>query len=288
MLGVSAIQARLRGLAEKKIKAAAASALNVSAYAGSEEVKREMDRVFDRVTPWVKGGVRYVKAGVAGSSIRVPGATDQFGADLYRQLDSDKLTAVIDFDKWGNKTNVTVEKVLLAEIMGGQRKYKRHELALQRVGVLPAGMAIVPGPGAKRDQYGNMKSAQIVQIVSWFQGFEATAGARQNMTDKTKMQIMKGRKVKGVKQRGFELFVIDKQLGKLHPGIYMRKDYDRSAGARVAHLSHGGATALMYFVQLPKYRKRLDFYGVAEKVAVAEFNRAFPLYLNNMLTERGL
>lgn len=262
--GLDALQAKLRGLADGKIKAAAVSALNVAARVGAEETKKAMAQTFDRPTPWVVGGVRYVKAR------------------------KDKLEASIDFDQWGNKTNVTVGKVLQAEIFGGQRKHKRHEIALQRAGILPPGMFITPGPAAIKDQYGNMAASQIVQIVSWFQGFETHKGTRQNMVDKTKMKIMAGRKIKGVKQRGFELFVLSEKVGKLPPGIYIRKDYNSEEGKRVAHLSHGGARAVMFFVKSANYKRRLDFYGIAEKAAIAKFNEAFPAYLDQLLKERGL
>lgn len=262
--GLDAVKASLRGLADKKIKVAAVAALNSAAYVGAEATKKAMAQVFDRPTPWVIGGVRYVKAR------------------------KDRLESVVDFDQWGNKTNVTVAKVLNAQIFGGQRKYKRHEIALQRAGILPAGMLITPGPAATKDQYGNMSAAQIVQIISWFQGFETHKGARQNMVDKTKMKIMAGRKVKGVKHRGFELFALSEKVGKLPPGIYIRKDYSGEEGKRVGHLSHGGARAVMFFVKTTSYKRRLDFYGIAEKAALAEFNKAFPKYLDQLLKERGL
>lgn len=264
MDGLDALKAKLRGLADGKIKVAAVAALNDAAYAGAQETKKVMANVFDRPTPWVLGGVRYVKAR------------------------KDRLESSIDFDQWGNKTNVTVGKVLAAQITGGSRKYKRHEIALQRAGILPSGMAIVPGPAAVKDQYGNMAASQIVQIVSWFHGFESHKGARQNMADKTKMKIMAGRKIKGVKQRGFELFALSERVGKLPPGIYIRKDYNSEEGKRVAHLSHGGARAVMFFVKATNYKRRLDFYGIANKAAVETFNKAFPMYLDKLLNERGL
>lgn len=248
--GLDALQAKLRGLAESKIKVAAVAALNDAAYVGAQETKKTMDRVFDRPTPWVKGGVRYVKAR------------------------RDKLESSIDFDQWGNKTNVTVGKVLAAEISGGQRKYKRHETALQRAGILPPGMFIVPGPGAERDAYGNMPSSQIVQIVSWFRAF-GEQGYKANSTDKTRARLGKDKK-NGT--RGFAYFVLRQKTGKLPAGIYQRFAF--AAGSAVK--------LVMIFAKAPNYKSRLDFYGVAEKAARAEFNRAFPMYLDKLLKERGL
>ena len=249
--GLDILRAKLRGLQDKKIKVAMVAALNDAAYAGAQATRKEMAKVFDRPTPWVLGGVRYVKAR------------------------KDKLQSSIDFDQWGNKTNVTVEKVLMAEIMGGVRRFKRHELALKQVGILPEGMAIVPGPAAIKDQYGNMMGSQIVQIVAWFKGFERVAGARQNMTDKTRARLGKDKK-NGT--RGFAYFVLPKQHGKLPPGIYQRFT-----------LAHGSAIKpIMYFVRIPTYQRRLDFYGIAERESKAAFNAAFPLYLAQLLKEQGL
>lgn len=262
--GMSETIARLRGLADKKIKAATVAALNDAAFAGYKESSEEIARVFDRPTEWIKRSVRYVKAR------------------------PDKLESSIDFDAWGNKTFVTAGHVLAAEIAGGERKNKRSEVALQRVGVLPKGMAIVPGPAARIDQYGNMESSQIVQIISWFQGFEAWSGARQNMTDRRKMQLMKGVKKRGVRQRGFEYFALHQRQGKLAPGIYLRKDYNTEEFKRVGHLQQGGAAAVMFFVRMPKYRKRLDFYRIAEQAATKQFATSFDRYLAQMIKESGL
>jgi len=248
--GLDALQAKLRGLSDGKIKVAAVSALNVAARAGAEETKKAMAQTFDRPTPWVLGGVRYVKAR------------------------KDRLEASIDFDQWGNKTNVTVGKVLQAEIFGGQRKHKRHEIALQRAGILPAGMAIVPGPGAIKDQYGNMRAAQIVQIMAWFKSF-GQQGYKANSTDKSRARLAKDKK-NGT--RGFQYFAVAKKTGNLIPGIYQRFTFGAGSSIR----------PIMYFVKSTNYKRRLDFYGIAERFATAEFKRAFPYYLDKLLKERGL
>lgn len=248
--GLDALKAKLRGLSEKKIKVAAVAALNDSAYLAAQETRKEMSKVFDRPTPWVLGGVRYVKA------------------------KADRLEASIDFDKWGNKTNVTVGKVLNAEIFGGGRKYKRFEIALQRVGILPSGMAIVPGPASAKDQYGNMPGSQIVQIISWFKAF-GEQGYKANSTDKTRARLGKDKR-NGTK--GFSYFALHKKHGKLQPGIYQRFEF--ASGSAVK--------PVMFFVRMPTYKRRLDFYCTAEKAALAEFNKAFPRYLKKLLDERGL
>lgn len=250
--GLDTAIARLRGLSEKKIKVATVAALNDAARAGYEEAGKEMARVFDKPTRWVLGGVRYVKAR------------------------PDKLSASIDFDRWGNKAGVSVADVLRAEIEGGRRRYKRHEVALQRAGILPDGMYIVPGEAAQRDAYGNMKASQIVQIISWFRAF-GEQGYKANMDTKGRARL--GRDKVRTGQRGFQYFALQKPYGKLLPGIYQRVSLGNWGSA---------VKPVMLFVRSPVYRKRFDFYGVAEKAARAQFDRSFSFWLDKLLAERGL
>ena len=260
--GLAATQAKLRGLADGKINVAVKAALNDAGYLGSRKTAEAVAAVFDRPTPWVKGSVRYTKA------------TTQ------------KLQVQIDFDHWGNKQLVTVAMVLDAQIHSGKRKLKRHEVALQRAGILPSGWAIVPGKAADMDQYGNMKAGEIVQIISWFRGF-GEQGYKSNMTDATKDKRRKGTRTK----RGFEYFYVppgglrtfvraNGKTGthKMQPGIYRRVETGFGSAIK----------PVMIFVRIPSYRRRLDFYRIAQEAAVKEFDRAFPKYLNQLLKERGL
>lgn len=248
--GLDATLASLRGLAENKIKAATVAALNDAARSGYEATRKEMARVFDRPTPWVLGGVQYIKAR------------------------KDNLQSKVDFDKWGNKYGVTVEKILAAELSGGQRRNKRHESLLQRAGILPSGMGIVPGGAAKIDQYGNMSAGQIVQIIAWFKGF-GEQGYKANIDDKGRRRIGKDNKRTGA--RGFAYFALQQRRGKLLPGVYQR-----------VQTGFGSAIKpVMVFVRMPAYKKRLDFYGIADKAAREQFMISFPRYLDQMLKERG-
>ena len=115
---------------------------------------------------------------------------------------------------------------------------------------------------------------QIVQIVSWFRAF-GEQGYKANSTDKTRARLGKDKK-NGT--RGFAYFVLRQKTGKLPAGIYQRFAF--AAGSAVK--------LVMLFVKSPNYKRRLDFYGIAEKAARAEFDRAFPMYLDKLLKERGL
>jgi hypothetical protein len=247
--GLNRLQAQV-GYLGKQATINVVLALNDSAYAAMQAAAKNMAQVFDRPTPWVLRSVRYKKATAT------------------------KLEALIDFDAWGNKTGVTASHILQAEIYGGVRKLKRHEVALQRAGILPPGKAIVPGPAAKMDQYGNMSPAQIVQIMSYFKSF-GEQGYRANMRDGGK-RLAKDNKKKGT--RGFVYFALYQRHGKLIPGIYQRISFGALGSA---------VKPVMYFVDLPKYKKRFDFYGVAERAAREEFAKKLPGYLNSIDLSRA-
>lgn len=89
-------------------------------------------------------------------------------------------------------------------VYGGERKLKSFERSLQRVGLLPSGMAAVPGNAAKLDAYGNMSRGQIVQILSYFKAF-GEQGYRANISDKRKAAMAQGSKRTGA--RGISYFV---------------------------------------------------------------------------------
>jgi hypothetical protein len=224
----------------KQIDYATSRALNAAAWAAKQATEREIGSVFDRPTPWIARSVRYTKA------------------------TKTRLESKVDFDMWGNKTAVTASKVLSAQIEGGSRKHKRHEVALQRAGILPAGMYIMPGEAAQLDAYGNMRAAQIVQIMSWFQSF-GTAGYSANMRDGGKRL---GKDNKRTGKKGFSYFVARKG-GHLPPGIYQR--YTFAAGSSIK--------PVMIFVGKTAYRKRLDFYNIAIRAARAEFDVTLPGFI---------
>ena len=273
--GLDATQAMLRGLSEKKIRVAAVAALNDAAFAGAQAGRRQIASVFDRPTPFISRSPVYFKAGLAGRKVRVPGAFDIRGAGLLNTLASDRLEASVDLSGEGNKQGVEPQMVLAAQIKGGARRHKRHEVALQRAGVLPVGMAIVPGDAAKIDQYGNMSSGQIVQIIAWFNGF-GEQGYKANTTDKGR--AAKGRDNKRTGARGFQYFALQQKRGKLLPGVYQR-----------IQTAFGSAVKpVMIFVRPPQYTARFDFYGVTKRAAEQTFAESFPRYLNQMLQERGL
>jgi hypothetical protein len=234
---------RLENVAPKQVDFAVMTTINKAAYEASQEIKQEIRNVFDGPTPWVVGGVR------------------------YRKATKGKLRAIVHLDFWGNKQGVTVEKVLAAEIGGGQRRLKRFESALSRIGILPSGMAVVPGSAAEMDGRGNMKVGQIIQILSWFKAF-GEQGYSANMRDGGRRL---GRDKKRTGQRGFSYFVLKKRHGKLPPGIYKRFELGFGSAIR----------PVMIFVRAPSYRPRLDFVGVGMRAVNRVVRAELPVAVAN-------
>lgn len=250
--GMSKTRAMLSGV-EKQVRHAQVVALNRAAFAGAQAVKKEISSRFDRPTPWVVGGVRYTKAT---KSARLVGGIAIGSASV--------MTSTIDLEQWGNKQGVSVERILDAEIKGGQRRNKRHEAALQREGILPSGMYIVPGDAAVIDQYGNMSSGQIVQIISYFKAF-GEQGYQANMSQRRRDSLARDKRKTG--EKGFVYFVLHRRHGKLLPGIYQRFSFAFGSAVK----------PVMIFVRKSAYKPRLDFYGVGERAAMKEFDEQFPI-----------
>lgn len=235
----------------KQATYAAMRALNTAGYDAKQETENKIRQVFDNPTPWIQRSVRYTKA------------------------TRDKLEVKVDFDRWGNKSGVTAEQVLRAEVHGGTRKAKRFERALIAVGAMPPGYVAVPGKGMPLNAYGNIPSKTIVEILAYFRAFPEQ-GYRANSTAKTTARKWKGNAAKGV--RGYAYFAIGtKDASGLPAGIWRKKNYNASEGGRVGHLAHGGAQAMLIFVKSANYRPRLDFYDFAARKARASFDKNFPV-----------
>lgn len=140
-------------------------------------------------------------------------------------------------------------KYLQPQIVGGGRSYKRGETLLRDRGLLPAGMYAVPGQGAKLDRFGNINRGQLQQVLSnlgaQFDQYQNTPRAKKHL------------------KRYFVATINGT------PGIWER-------------LQHG-VRPFMVFVRAPTYRKRYDFFGVAERSAQRHLPRQADLALRRAM-----
>lgn len=146
-------------------------------------------------------------------------------------------------DTWS--ASVPASNYLTPHIRGGGRLMKKSERSLQRAGLLGNAGYWVPGAGANLDALGNIKGGEIRRILS-----QVKAGERHNW------QTAKSRKRQT--RKGVGQHFIPRPGSKLRPGVYRRE-----AGRRIV--------PVLIFVNQVNYRKRFDFYGVAEKTAARMF-----------------
>lgn len=139
-------------------------------------------------------------------------------------------------------------KYLLPQVEGGGRRLKRSEIALQNAGILPPGWYLVPGKSVKLDGWGNVPRGVIVQIISDLRA-SPEVGFRANRL--TKAQARE----RGKRFRESRYFVV-RPGSKAQPGIYRKIE---SAFGRAAQ-------PVFIFTAQPQYTRRLNFYGVVERV----------------------
>ena len=220
-------------------------ALNKTAEQIRSELQTEMQRVFDRPTPWVI------------NSLRIKYATK---ARLVAEL------------AYKDKNSVeSARSMLEPHVFGGPRHYKAMEARLFNAGLLPAGWNAVPGAAANIDAFGNMSQGQITQLLNVLQTY--TEAGYNKADSKTITKLAKGNKKKGI--YGFTYWVNPPTPGgntpgkHLLPGVYQR----------VATGFGSSLKPVLVFVKRAQYKQRLDFFGISDRVIardlVGNFREAF-------------
>lgn len=216
---------KLSDLQKEQVPFALAHALTMTAQRVKDAQVREMRDVFDRPTPYTLD-----------SLFTRPATKTNLTAFVWLKSDTSKGTPA--------------DKYLMPQIKGGERRLKRFEKALQRVGALPPDYVAVPGEAAKLDSYGNMSRGQIVQILSYFQAFPE-AGYRANITAARKVRLARGSRAK----QGIAYFVGRPGGGKAPLGVWQRTQF--AAGSAIK--------PVLIFVPAARYEKLFDFYYVAQQ-----------------------
>jgi hypothetical protein len=170
---------------QEQVNFGIAVGLSRTATAVKAALREEMQKVFDRPTPYTL------------NSLMVTPATKE------------NLQAEIGFKMFAGK-GIPAEKYLSPQIRGGARLLKRFERSLSHAGLLPSGMAVAPASGVDLDAYGNVNRGTIVRILSQL---KASSDPMQNQTARSKRR-WKGKRT--------EYFLLRKAHGKLKPGIYAR------------------------------------------------------------------
>lgn len=243
-------------LEREQLPYAAMLALTRTAQVVADDLRKEMQVVFDRPTPatlnslfiqpatrqkmeakvWIKDGT---SAGPGGGRVGQSGSWGKGRAAI----------------KW-----------LTPEVYGGPRDDKGVEAMLRRRGVLAQGQYVVPGEKLPLDRYGNVSRGTLNQMLSGARLF-TQEGYNANATGS------KRSRTKGHGQRYFVMF-----------------DSNRNPFAVAERTGKGrsGLRVVLAFTRRPTYRKTLDWFEVAERSAEAalpiEFEKAMAQAL---ATRRG-
>lgn len=236
--GIGKVKKTLERLSGAQARVAFAGALNDAAFQVRRVMRSEIQSAFDRPTPYVMNSV-YV-----------------------RQATPENLGVTIEPTYFGGK-GIDPQRILQAQSFGGTRRDKRTEIALRRIGVLPAGYQTaiprVPYPGSD-DGRGNLRGAFLVQLISYFQAF-GEQGYRANMTKRRRAAVHKG-------------------TAKL-PGRRYLVSFGRLRSGPTKHLAPGIWAAsgthsvdlrpVLMFVRAGVYRPRLRMEDVAARSGIDEY-----------------
>ena len=150
-----------------------------------------------------------------------------------------------------------IEKYLKAQVEGGPRRHKRFERALISSGHMPSNKYAVPAKNLRLNRFGNVPASTHVKILSSIKsGIDptqfATGSARSNR-----------------QQQNNQFFSLPKGRGKLPAGIWQRKGTGPNSFI----------TLIFAYVSRPRYRRRLPFDKIAERVS----RRRFPINMRKAL-----
>lgn len=226
-----------RGLnrtAREQLPFAVFLAVNDVATGGVRHNQRAMRRQLDRPKPFTIRGIYPRKA-------RYRRGQRQAG------LAAAVTTASLMWREFAAK-GTPAGKYLRPVVFGTPRLAKRHEVALRRRGLIKNNAYLVPAPGQRLNQYGNLTRANYVKILS---ALGASSDGSQNRTARSR-----GRNAR------LKNYFVPKRGGQLTPGVYERKN-------------SGAIKPVLIEVRQPQYRQRYDFFTTSANFA----RRQFPISL---------
>lgn len=158
------------------------------------------------------------------------------------------LIAKVGFKSESHVRGIPPTKFIGPQVFGGPRSLKRSEVALRRRGILPADRYLVPGTAIRLDSSGNISAGTMTQILSVLKALTdpyAHVSARSRLRNRKPREYFVGR-----------------------PGGRPLGVWERYAnGTRVR--------PILMFVRQPQYAKRLDFFGIANRLTEQQFNVQF-------------
>lgn len=215
-------------------------ALDGVAYDIRDEEVREMKRVFKNPTPYTLNSIK-----------------------VKRTKDTGKLEARV----WFRNTDSDFHYIL-PQVYGGDRRQKKFEYRLYKIGLLKKHEVLVPATKAgaiRLDRYGNVSRGQYVQILSQLQAF-GDDGFRSNQTQKDKEARWKGRrKVIKTEQYFFARNTEEMEVTDGLPKGVRRQHLKSGIWARYRTAWGTSIKPVFFVADQANYEKRFDFWGVGKK-----------------------
>lgn len=194
--GINEVRAKL-GNAAKQANFAASRALNTTAFAINDRLKKDMASTF--------------RGGATAYTLR---------AFSVVKADKARLVAEVNLRTDTPEGGTQYAKALAHLFTGGQRKYKKLEGWLRARKLLPAGLTVAPGAGMPLDSYGNMRRGTLTEML----GVIGTQMSNLRVYRKTG-------KDKAQKAVGY-FVVLPGDKTKKHPGIYKRMETGKTSTLR--------------------------------------------------------
>ncbi len=163
--------------------------LNDTARDARADVKKEMDVVFDRPTPYAKRGI------------------------IYDEATREKLQAAVVVTGDRSTAALPATAFLGPQIEGGLRTHKAFERQLIQRGHMLKSEVAVPGRDTPLDRYGNMKQGILNRVMADLQINYTQVGAERART---------ARSVKRNKNYQKARYFVPERGKHLHPGVWER------------------------------------------------------------------
>ncbi len=191
MSGLQELRAELLGFSERRIKAAAATALTRTAKTLASEWQKDINAKIEQPMAQTKKAVRIEPAR------------------------ANKLSAKVALKDAARAGGMSPNDYLQQHERGGSRLVKKFERALIASGAMPQGYITVPGKAADRNGYGNVPRSIITAVISQL-GADFSPGYQRTISrDAT-------RRARSQARHGRRYFVMPVGNGRVSPGVYMR------------------------------------------------------------------
>lgn len=210
--GLDELKRELQQFSERRLRAAVATGLTRTAAAVRKDWRQTLSSQIDSPLPQTRN------------------------AAVSSMATAQTLTAEVKLRDQVEGAKAPPAEYLAPLELGGQRRTKKFEQALQSAGAMPTGQRAVPGPACQLDGYGNPSRAQLVAVLRQL-GANLSPGYQRVISRNS------GRRQAASSRAGRVYVAFPRPDGKLRAGVYERRGR--------------GLVAVFYFVSTVQYRKQL-------------------------------